>query len=180
MLESIEKELQIGGVTPHFNFGKRRTLEERERMSAIQRKRYYKPAIERILERTELVRNGCAEWQGTLIRGTYGTIGDRGKRPLCHRVTYEHYKGPIPKGLLVDHMCMNKKCVNPSHLRLVDSRTSNLENTNGMGAKNSKKTHCPKGHPYSKENTYRYFREYGWTRECKICKNKPKNGNKRY
>jgi hypothetical protein len=34
----------------------------------------------------------------------------------AHRVSYEHYVGPIPKGLEIDHLCRVRHCVNPAHL----------------------------------------------------------------
>lgn len=63
----------------------------------------------------------CWVWQGARDRG-YGVTKD-GKR--AHRFYYERYRGPIPKGMTIDHLCRNTLCVNPAHLG-VCSRTENL------------------------------------------------------
>lgn len=42
----------------------------------------------------------------------------------AHRAVYEKLVGPIPIGMVLDHLCMRKRCVNPSHLEPV----SNSEN----------------------------------------------------
>lgn len=70
----------------------------------------------------------------------------------------------------IDHICMNKRCVNPLHLREVTPRISSLENTNGEAAKNSKKTHCINGHRYNDENIlYRKGNGAYLIRRCRKC-----------
>ncbi|WP_373563636.1 HNH endonuclease [Brevibacterium oceani] len=41
-----------------------------------------------------------------------------GKATLVHRLSFEWNSGPIPPGMVVDHMCWNRSCVRPDHLRL--------------------------------------------------------------
>lgn len=62
----------------------------------------------------------CWEWtSGRLARG-YGKFrSDGGRAVLAHRWAYEHLVGPIPAGLVLDHLCMNTCCVNPDHLEAV-------------------------------------------------------------
>jgi hypothetical protein len=67
--------------------------------------------------------NGCWEWGGcrtTIITVKKGLVerGMWGKTP-AYRLTYEWVKGPIPEGYVVDHLCRNPNCVNPSHLEAV-------------------------------------------------------------
>lgn len=119
----------------------------------------HRPALERFLEKTAARPNGCIEWTGGLNGVGYGqfyigkrTRGGTGKG-YAHRWAYEHYVGPIPAGLHLDHLCRNPKCVNPQHLEPVTIR-ENLLRGIGPSAKHATKTHCPAGHPYSGDNLY--------------------------
>jgi hypothetical protein len=61
----------------------------------------------------------CWLWRAGTMRG-YGIFRiDSGNR-VAHRVSYVWENGPIPDGAEVDHMCFNRSCVRPSHLRLLD------------------------------------------------------------
>ena len=57
----------------------------------------------------------------------------------AHRMSLELADINIPKGLVVDHICKNRGCVNPKHLRLVTPRVNALENTNSICVKFRKK-----------------------------------------
>ena len=87
---------------------------------------------------------------------------------LAHRFSYELFRGNIPAGLTVDHLCKNTACVNPYHLEVVTQRENNLRGNNWAGI-NSRKTHCPKGHEYTKENTVIWDNGSNGARRCKIC-----------
>lgn len=74
--------------------------------------------FERRVDKTDT----CWLWKGCLVRG-YGQIGRKkdGKlvREYAHRVSYRLYKGRIPEGLVLDHLCKNLICVRPDHLEPV-------------------------------------------------------------
>jgi len=63
---------------------------------------------------------GCWEWQGCRhYKDGYGQIKYRGKTLQVHRVAYALYIGEIPGGMTVEHLCKNRLCCNPAHLRLL-------------------------------------------------------------
>lgn len=64
--------------------------------------------------------SGCWEFGGYRNAGGYGVAPYRGKHNLTHRVSYERHIGPIPDGLVIDHLCRNKPCCNPRHLEAVE------------------------------------------------------------
>ena len=117
--------------------------------------------------------SGCWLWMGYDNGPGYGMISiERGEEQLAHRVSYELFRGAIPPGLDVDHLCRVRCCVNPDHLEPV-TRSVNLRR--GVGPKLARerqlaKTHCPKGHPYSGDNLKVYVGA-GRTpeRRCRIC-----------
>lgn len=63
--------------------------------------------------------NGCWIWQGKPDPGGYGHFGFEGLVLYVHRVAYEHYIGPIPDALTIDHLCQVRLCINPEHLEPV-------------------------------------------------------------
>lgn len=88
------------------------------------------------------------------------------KRYYLHRLMWEKWNGKkIPAGMELDHLCRNPTCINPNHIEAVTHRENVLRGTSPM-AENVKKTSCPNGHPYTKENTYAYD---GWGRKCRKC-----------
>lgn len=65
--------------------------------------------------------SGCWEWQGARYSNGYGKVRVGSKWLRAHRVAYEREIGPIPEGLVLDHICCNRACVNPAHLEPVTS-----------------------------------------------------------
>ncbi len=106
----------------------------------------------------------CLVWTGGKTYGGYGVFWFNGKCGLAHRYSYEKSKGQIPEGLQIDHICNNRSCVNPDHLRAISSAENNARSTSPT-AKNIKKTHCPSGHPYIIETMW----VIRGKRICKLC-----------
>ena len=109
--------------------------------------------------------SGCWLWMGAMRSNGYGHmwLGDRAVG--AHRISYEHWRGPITRGLPLDHLCRVRSCVNPEHLEPVTIR-ENLIRGIGFAAENARKTHCPAGHAYTPENTHR---DVHGGRKCRAC-----------
>jgi len=61
--------------------------------------------------------NGCWVWTGAVNKGGYGVFAITPKvTRLAHRIAYELAVGAVPAGLQLDHLCRNRRCVNPAHL----------------------------------------------------------------
>ena len=119
-------------------------------------------AKERLLRDREITDCGCWLFTGPKIYSGYGDMKlmFRGKfvRPI-HRISYLIFVGEIPEGMEIDHICRNRACYNPEHLRSVThSHNCKLK---------PKKTHCPKGHDYSITG-FTFPSEPNKIR-CKIC-----------
>lgn len=112
--------------------------------------------------------HGCWEWTGFVLSNGYGQFYYDGRRNgLAHRFMYETYVGPIADDNDIDHICFNRKCVNPDHLQSI-SHHENLRRSPTLSAINEQKTHCPQGHEYTPDNTY--IRKDRPGRGCRICR----------
>ena len=107
--------------------------------------------------------SGCWLWLGGIQGGGYGIVRRGSKRDgslVAHRAIYEHFVGPVPDGLELDHKCKVRCCVNPAHLEPV----THLENIKRGFSYNARKTHCPQGHAFAlhggtRTNGKRYCRK---------------------
>ena len=130
----------------------------------------------------------CWPWMAGVMKTTgYGVFHPvKPITALAHRVAYEYEFGAIPPGKHVDHTCHNgqscppgpcthRKCCNPAHLEAVSTR----ENVTRSHNSNIQKTHCPKGHEYTPENTYLQIKANTTGRACLACRRAYDNTPKR-
>jgi len=124
------------------------------------------PAEERFFAKVDKT-DTCWNWTAYLNEDGYSKFRLNGKHRFGHRVAYEWFVVPIPDGLTIDHLCRNRKCVNPSHLEVVTHKENVLRGT-APSAQHAVKTHCPRGHEYNEENTF--FKTGSKGRGCRQCR----------
>lgn len=122
----------------------------------------------------------CWIWRKRLNNSGYGGFKMNGVSTTAHRWAFIAINGEIESNLVIDHLCRNRACVNPSHLQAVTQK-QNLSTAIGLGEKGmvylaelnkqrQAKTHCPHGHPYDEQNTYLEERGTFRSKHCKTCR----------
>lgn len=133
-----------------------------------------------LLARMEPQTNGCIWFTGAIRSDGYGWVSKGGGTVMAHRAAYEHFVGPIPDRLVVDHECHNadetctggpsclhRRCVNVEHLTLKRSGENTRASSTSPASVNAAKTHCVNGHEFTPENTYERPRG---GRDCRTCR----------
>lgn len=103
----------------------------------------------------------CWLWTALTNKYGYGLLSVSNHHVLAHRFAYELLVGPLPRGLVVDHLCRVRNCVNPDHLEPVTDFENKVR-----GLKSPLKTACPQGHDYTDPNNVRIV---GRGRACAEC-----------
>ena len=111
---------------------------------------------------------GCWHWTASTWKDGYGRFWstDEGRVVRAHRFAYELANGPIPDGLVIDHLCRNRLCVRADHLEAVTSLENRRRGTNPT-AINRLRTECVKGHPFTEDNIRIHPTNGG--RNCRAC-----------
>lgn len=140
-----------------------KTREYRQRRKEQNRARRDQERIERFWSNVVEV-DGCWEWQGYRNRAGYGQITWSRQGILAHRHAYALTYGPIPDGMVIDHLCRNPPCIRPDHMEPVTIAENSLRGKPGI-----RPTHCPHGHPYVGDNVYYRFPERQRWPVCRVC-----------
>jgi HNH endonuclease len=107
------------------------------------------------VEAEEGATDPCWLWTGRFTSKGYAAVRLFGGSVLGHVVGYEVANGPVPEGLVLDHLCRVRHCVNPHHLEAVTAE----ENTRrGHEAKVT----CAHGHAFD-------FTRSDGHRGCRQC-----------
>ena len=102
----------------------------------------------------------CWLYTRTINKDGYSAISIKGKHEAVHRVSYKLFKGLIPKGLQIDHLCRVRNCFNPNHLEAVTPRVNSMRGYS-PSALNARKTKCKNGHEFNQLHIS--------GRKCSIC-----------
>jgi hypothetical protein len=119
----------------------------------------------RVMTRYEVADDGC--WNTTYSLGShgYGQVGWQDgpniRMTVVHRVSWIARNGPIPDGMTVDHICKNKKCINPDHLRLL----TRSENARRGADKDFPLGQCSRGHG----DEWFQVRDHTGKKGCVLC-----------
>ena len=111
----------------------------------------------------------CWIWHGHVSSNGYGSLRVGARWVGVHRYVYILTRGPLPDGLVIDHLCRQPRCVNPAHLEPVPHRINVLRGES-FSAVYARRMHCKHGHVYTSENT-RIDPTTGG-RRCRVCENR--------
>ncbi len=138
------------------------------------RARYPMQTPEQWLERLEgsyipEPNSGCWLWVAACYRHNYGNVNIGRRSVSAHRLSYELHRGPIPPGMVLDHLCRTPRCINPAHLEPVTQKV-NIRRGNYMagplarGRQMRMATICRRGHPYTDDTVV-----VAGSRRCITC-----------
>ena len=111
----------------------------------------------------EIPEMGCWVWTAFRDKNGYGKFNVNKRSRMAHRISYEAKFGPIPDGLVIDHLCRETSCVNPDHLRAVTTRENLMAEGSRAPAKlQAERDNCERcGSAYS---------DLGYQRACRKCR----------
>lgn len=122
---------------------------------------------------SKVIQDGdCWVWTGARNSNGYGQWAVTGRSRSVHRLAYEAFVGPIPDGLVLDHLCRRRTCLNPDHLEPVTDAENSRRSALTLTSINTAKTHCLRGHPLSGDNLV--MKKRGArppVRNCRECAN---------
>jgi hypothetical protein len=116
--------------------------------------------------------NECWPWLAAKRKSGHGVfLWAPHRLTPASRFAYILTHGAISDTMTVQHLCHNHPCCNPAHLQLLSLADKlRMVRVNGKGSPelNSRKTHCPRGHEYTPDNTY--LDPADGSRQCRRCR----------
>ena len=122
---------------------------------------------EEVLAQLQITPFGCWEWTRARHPLGYGNVYYQSRFYRAHRLIYTLLTGIDLTGRVLDHLCRNPPCCNPDHLEPV-TQQENIRRGNSRQGRNSRKTHCKRGHELTPDNNVPAETARG-TRDCLIC-----------
>ncbi len=117
--------------------------------------------VARFFAKVDWKESGCILWTATKNDDGYGRFWYGGRVGMAHKFAYETWRGEIPDGMEIDHICRERSCVNPFHLRVVTHKEN-------MEARRDSQTHCRNGHEFNELNTI-WRKDRPGQRNCRQC-----------
>lgn len=111
--------------------------------------------------------SGCWDWVATPRKNGYAYLCFQGREVPAPRYVYELLVAAVPAGMVLDHLCRNRRCVNPAHLEPVTPYQNTMRGTSppALGAT---RTHCTQGHRLGLGNVHPCMESLG-QRTCREC-----------
>lgn len=128
---------------------------------------------EEVINRCVIEQNGCITWEGAHDGKGYPHAYLEGRTARVFRFLYVWFIGLVPINHELHHRCENKACVNPFHVEPVTKSEHKF-----FKHPQALRTHCPKGHELTLENTYvlkNKTRQNSYKRSCRICERERKS-----
>lgn len=129
------------------------------------------PELNRFWSCVDKNEDGCWRWNYHCFNNGYGAFSMRRSRWCAHRIAFTLKHGQQDPNMVIDHLCRNRSCVNPDHMEIVTVGENIRRGETGIEL--ARRTHCPRGHEYTEENTYR--RPDTGHRDCRICRRERTN-----